>query len=121
MRWKDRIYLGMNGKMDLNLSKEQKIEVLRRALNIIAKTRSECTIEGKTLYMCIAVKYACDELGIKYDDSVSIANIIPESVKYMPKNIMSIHRPWFDSDNRGIRKRLNILNKLIEELSNESE
>lgn len=120
MRWKDRFYLGMNGKMDLNLSKEQKIEVLKRALNIIAKTKLECTQDGKTLYMCIAIKYACDDLGIKYDDSVSIGNIIPEAVKYMPKDILSIHRPWFDSDNRGIRKRLNVLNKLIDELSNDS-
>lgn len=117
MHWKDRAYLRMNGKLDLNLSNDVKIKVLKLSLDIIAKNKLECSQDGKPIYMCIAVRYACDKLGIKYDDSVSVGNIIPEIVRYMPSNLSSIHKSWFNTDNRGIKKRVMILTKLIEDLS----
>lgn len=68
--------------------------------------------------MCIAIERAAKEFGY-FDEKSTIkgTDIIPEMLKYKPNGVL-VDGSWFTINDEGMTKRLEILDKLIEEFKN---
>jgi len=94
---------------ELNLTIEQKIEVLKEARKYILKFNYFC--------MCTALSDAiCKFHTGEYVFLYSVFSVFPELLKYKPKRIKENHLLWFKKNWIGKTKRIIILTLVIRQL-----
>ena len=85
----------------MELTRQQKIEVLKYAIN-----RIRCR---HLTYMCTAIEDGYSTLeGCRYEDCSCAVERIPELLAYKPSNTIS-KSGWFRNDEEGRNKRISIL------------
>lgn len=87
------------------MTKEQRIKVIEKAIQSI-KT-------GDELVICLALKHV---LGL--ERFMEVYDIFPELEKHKPTKPYTSN-PWFPINEDGKQSRLNILNKVLEEIKNQ--
>lgn len=90
------------------LSKQEKINLLRRTAKII--------IEGRSPFICVALEVAASEAeDRKYETCEgAIEKYVPELLKYKPKHTYLDSVAWFSISDRG--SRTEIIHKTIEDI-----
>lgn len=95
----------------MELTRQQKIEVLKYAIDQIRCKRSR--------YMCIAIEEGYSTLeGCEYEDYSCAVERIPELLAYKPLNTISMNG-WFKDDDEGRSKRISILSEILEKFQYE--
>jgi len=90
------------------LTKKQKIELLKKAIEILPSNG----------YICFSISEASNK-KINDDD---VFDVIPELLKYKPKKVYQICKicndSWFKYSKENTAKRIEILQKTIKDLQN---
>lgn len=90
------------------LSKQEKINLLQRAKQIIK--------EGRVFFICVALEIAASEAEGRLYESCkgAMERYVPELLKYKPKNVGIDSGKWFKLGDS--RSRIRVINKTIEDI-----
>lgn len=97
----------------MELTRQQKIEVLECAIIILEK--------GESYFMCVAIDKAYSIVSKRKHEGreTSLAiNRIPELLEYKPAGI-DRNLSWFPIGEEGMRKRIEILNEILKKLEDD--
>lgn len=100
---------------DLKLTKEQRIAILKEAIQFLDADSSDC-------YMCPVIEHATTIVvkGYQYKDCSWSCIRFPELLKYKPKAKKETWG-WFDLSKENKKKRIDILNEIIHSIEKQSD
>lgn len=102
----------------MELSKERKIKIYRGALKVLKNQLKKPISHRDGICFSIYTKLSFEE-KIKIEDNIiiSMRSMFSEVWKYEPKTFEKYGTHWFPLTDEGIKKRIEILETVIKELT----